>query len=175
MQAQLNIPFAQYTTEHAISISMCMLSCTACTQHAQHKDKKSIALKYFARAPLEKTLKCWEAKPAWKYQEPLLTYQGPRGTFISWLYWTCTHRFGSFFSRAVCRSRLGKDAPISVCSCSCIDCLRAWPDPTRDHCTCVYCTSQCTYIVYTCVIEQRVKSKSPTFSTLATILWLQPG
>ena len=118
MQTQLNIPFAQYIPLNMQYPCACCHAWHAPSTHAQHKDKKSIAHKCFACAPLEK---CWEAKPAWKQnmQEPLLTYQGPWGMLISQLYWTFTHRFGSFFTGCV-QKQIGKDVPISVCSCSCM-------------------------------------------------------
>ena len=75
--------------------------------------------------------------------EPLLTCQGRSAWYVE-----SYHGQVWQFPRAVCRSRLGKDMPISALVVALHDGL-AWSDPTRGHCactSCVNCTSQCIHI-----------------------------
>jgi len=168
MQAQLNIPCTVY--HWTCDIHVHAVWCTACIQHAQHKDKKFIAHKgissFPARATLEKTLKCWKARPAWKQmQEPPLTCQGPRDTLnqISWLYWTCTHRFGSFFQGLYAEADCAYNYLfVPVASCIVLG-GQTQPGATVPlpfvYIVLVHVHA---YIVYTCVIEQQIKSKCPS-------------
>ena len=122
MQAQLNIPCTVY--HWTCDIHVHAVWCTACIQHAQHKDKKFIAhigiSSFPSRAPLEKTLKCWKARPAWETNARTPSNLPRAKGYVEsdiMVVLNLYTQVWKFFSRAVCRSRLCLYLFAPVASC----------------------------------------------------------